>query len=198
MNWRRSWTVWRTGRRGRRRPGTAAERGSEPPPLRSVEAAVAHLFGGCGRRRDRVGGALDRGSLPRPVTGCGGSPSRADAARSAAGEECGEGPSSPRKRAERIAQAIRAAIRWGKRPASAGTTGFPISSRTDSHAGRSIHRLMALTSNDMEEIGMVRDSQAPCLFAAVRLHGRRGEERRGAAAPWRNRTTEDTSVSTAA
>ena len=82
------------------------------------------------------------GGLPRFLTGCGQSPSRADAARSAAGEGCGEGPPSPRKTAERIAPAIRAAIRWGKRPASARTTGFPISSRTDSHAGRFIHRLL--------------------------------------------------------
>ena len=79
---------------------------------------------------------------PGPVAGCGESPSRVDAARSAAGEGCGEGSPSRRKRAERIAPAIRAATRWGKRPASARTTGFPISSRTDSHAGRLIHRLV--------------------------------------------------------
>ena len=72
------------------------------------------------------------------MTGCGESPSRADAARSATGEA----PPSPRNRAERIAPAIRSAIRWEKRPASARTRGFPIASRTDSHAGRSIHRLM--------------------------------------------------------
>ncbi len=44
--------------------------------------------------------------------------------------------------AEWIARAIRAAIRWGKRPASAGTTGFPIASRPDPHAGRLVHRLL--------------------------------------------------------
>ncbi len=75
------------------------------------------------------------------LAACGESPSCADAARSAAGEGCGEGPPSPRKRGERIAPAIRAATLWGKRPASARTTGVPIASRTDSHAGRFIHRL---------------------------------------------------------
>ena len=73
----------------------------------------------------------------RPFAGCGESPSCADAARSAAGE----GPPTPRERAERIAQAIRAAILWGRRPAYARTMGFPISVRTDSHAGRFVHRL---------------------------------------------------------
>ena len=101
---------------------------------------------------------------PAPLTGCGESPSRADAARSAAGE----GPPSPRKTAERIAPAIRAAIRW-KRPASARTMGFLISSRTDSHAGR-----LSTGCQDRAEAGISGLRPA----RGSRLRRRRGAGRR--------------------
>ena len=153
------------------------------------QLAVEADFSGSGKR-------IDMDQTPtlvlhrRGVAGGGESPSCADVARSAAGEGCGEGPPSPRKPAERIAPAIRAAILWGKRPASARTTGFPTSSRTDSHAGRFIHRLLesratiwgrgCATRRDAS--GIPCQNLSPIPGVVVTRGGDRGSRRRRRAA----------------
>ena len=95
----------------------------------------------------------------RALTGCGESPSGADAARSAAGE----GPPSPRKRAERIAQAIRALIvlavsgagasaqdwpMWGGTPDRNMVSGSPapLPAEWDVGSGRNVRWVAALGS----------------------------------------------------
>ena len=111
-------------------------RGAGPEPLEGAEVVdLAYGRCGAGRKSDFAGDdAVEKVAVGGGVARCAAgvrpdrlwkSPSCADAARSAAGEGRGEGPPSPRKRAERIAQAIRAAILWGSAPQPPGRWGSP-------------------------------------------------------------------------
>ena len=119
-------------------------RGKSAPHLR-IEADSCFLPRGARMRGTLSTGCCSCPSERRPagtcLPGCGESPPGTDAARSAAGEGCGEGSPSPRKTAGRIAEAIRPTCPWEECPASPNRGGFLFPSPRGADAGDSFHGL---------------------------------------------------------